>query len=135
MKDVKPTPEGESAKVKVKVRINLHGILSISSASLVEKLPATESDASEEQSQPEPMEATPQADGVNGMETEPISAEVKLGSKRKASGLTSDILSDPQKLFSWFYTSVCLLEIVWSSACFGNSSWTFYQTAMAERVL
>lgn len=109
MKDVKPTPEGESAKVKVKVRINLHGILSISSASLVEKLPAAESDTSEEQSQQEPMESTPQADAVNGMETEPISAEVKSGSKRKASVLGNDILSDPQKLFSWFYSSVCLV--------------------------
>lgn len=109
MKDVKPTPEGESAKVKVKVRINLHGILSISSASLVEKLPATESDTSEEQSQQEPMESTPQTDAVNGMETEPISAEVKSGSKRKASVLGNDILSDPQKLFSWFYSSVCLV--------------------------
>lgn len=134
MKDVKPTPEGESAKVKVKVRINLHGILSISSASLVEKLPAAESDTSEEQSQQEPMESTPQTDAVNGMETEPISAEVKSGSKRKASVLGNDILSDPQKLFSWFYSSVCLVKCVWSSACFGISSWIFYQTAMAERV-
>lgn len=34
---VKPTSEGESQKVKVKVRINLHGILTITNASMVEK--------------------------------------------------------------------------------------------------
>ncbi|XP_014280439.1 heat shock 70 kDa protein 4 [Halyomorpha halys] len=37
IKDVKPTSEGESAKIKVKARINLHGIVSIVGASLVEK--------------------------------------------------------------------------------------------------
>lgn len=37
IKDVKPTPEGESSKIKVKVRINLNGIVGIVGASLVEK--------------------------------------------------------------------------------------------------
>lgn len=64
IKDVKPTADGESAKVKVKVRINLHGIFTISSASLVEKHPAPENnDTGEEQQnwnqQPEAMEASP----------------------------------------------------------------------------
>lgn len=105
MKDVKPTPEGESAKVKVKVRINLHGILTISSASLVEKLPASENDITEEQ----PMEASPSPapDTVNGMESEPISPEVKSGSKRKASLLLDDLISDPCKLMKWFHGLVC----------------------------
>nr|CAD7396596.1 unnamed protein product [Timema poppensis] len=48
IKDIKPTPEGESAKVKVKVRVNLHGIFSVSSAALVEKLTAAEQEAAEE---------------------------------------------------------------------------------------
>ncbi|CAG9134597.1 unnamed protein product [Plutella xylostella] len=37
IKDVTPTPEGESQKVKLKVRVNIHGIISVASASLVEK--------------------------------------------------------------------------------------------------
>lgn len=87
VKDVKPTPEGESAKVKVKVRINLHGILTISSASLVEKQAASDNDV-EDQTQQEPMEASPiPADTVNGMESEPISpedeAEKKEAKKKK----------------------------------------------------
>jgi len=36
IKDVKPSAEGKAQKVKVKVRINLHGIMTISSASLIE---------------------------------------------------------------------------------------------------
>lgn len=37
IKDVQPTPEGESQKVKLKVRVNIHGIITVASASLVEK--------------------------------------------------------------------------------------------------
>ncbi|XP_038213735.1 heat shock 70 kDa protein 4L isoform X2 [Zerene cesonia] len=37
VKDVQPTPEGESQKVKLKVRVNIHGIITVASASLVEK--------------------------------------------------------------------------------------------------
>ncbi|XP_072941681.1 97 kDa heat shock protein isoform X2 [Epargyreus clarus] len=37
IRDVQPTPEGESQKVKLKVRVNIHGIITIASASLVEK--------------------------------------------------------------------------------------------------
>lgn len=45
---VVPQPSGESAKVKVKVRVNVHGVFSISSASLVEVIKPTEGE--------EPME-------------------------------------------------------------------------------
>ena len=40
IKDVVPNKEGESSKIKVKVRLNIHGILNVVNASLVEKLPA-----------------------------------------------------------------------------------------------
>lgn len=43
-----PQPSGESAKVKVKVRVNVHGVFSVSSASLVEVIKPTEGE--------EPME-------------------------------------------------------------------------------
>ncbi|XP_038055584.1 97 kDa heat shock protein-like [Patiria miniata] len=39
IKNVKPTAEGESSKVKVKVRVNGHGIFKVSTASLMEKIP------------------------------------------------------------------------------------------------
>uniref|UniRef100_A0A674EFH6 Heat shock protein family A (Hsp70) member 4 like n=1 Tax=Salmo trutta TaxID=8032 RepID=A0A674EFH6_SALTR len=37
VQNVVPQPDGESSKVKAKVRINVHGIFSVSSASLIEK--------------------------------------------------------------------------------------------------
>jgi hypothetical protein len=67
VKDVKPSPEGESVKVKVKVRVNLHGILTISSASLVLKQDASEQDTNEQGSVgPEAMETEAQRNEVNG---------------------------------------------------------------------
>ena len=38
IKDVVPSKEGESSKDKVKVRLDIHGILNVVNASLVEKL-------------------------------------------------------------------------------------------------
>ncbi|CAH0717215.1 unnamed protein product, partial [Brenthis ino] len=37
IRDVQPTAEGESQKVKLKVRVNIHGVVTVASASLVEK--------------------------------------------------------------------------------------------------
>ena len=37
VKDVKPTETGEASKVKVKVRLSIHGIFFIKSATMVEK--------------------------------------------------------------------------------------------------
>lgn len=51
---VVPQASGESSKVKVKVRVNIHGIFSVSSASLVE---VQKSDEAEE-----PMETEQAAD-------------------------------------------------------------------------
>lgn len=48
VKNVVPQASGESAKVKVKVRVNVHGVFSVSSASLVELVKLTEGE--------EPME-------------------------------------------------------------------------------
>lgn len=35
--EIVPTPEGTSQKLKIKVRVNLHGIVAVASASLIEK--------------------------------------------------------------------------------------------------
>lgn len=48
IQNVVPQATGESAKVKVKVRVNIHGVFSVSSASLVEVVKAVEGE--------EPME-------------------------------------------------------------------------------
>uniref|UniRef100_A0AAQ5YI09 Heat shock protein 4a n=1 Tax=Amphiprion ocellaris TaxID=80972 RepID=A0AAQ5YI09_AMPOC len=48
IQNVVPQPSGESAKVKVKVRVNVHGVFSVSSASLVEVVKTAEGE--------EPME-------------------------------------------------------------------------------
>lgn len=48
---VVPQANGESSKVKVKVRVNVHGVFSVSSASLVELLKPNEGE--------EPMETDP----------------------------------------------------------------------------
>ncbi|XP_026824176.1 97 kDa heat shock protein isoform X2 [Ooceraea biroi] len=51
IKNVKATAEGESAKVKVKVRVNLNGILTIASATLIEKREPTQQEKEEEEAQ------------------------------------------------------------------------------------
>ena len=66
VKDVKPSPDGESVKVKVKVRVNLHGILTVSSASLVLKQDATEQDTNEQDNvAPDAMDTEPQKNEPN----------------------------------------------------------------------
>lgn len=71
MKDVKPSADGESLKVKVKVRVNLHGILTVSSASLVVKQDASEQDSNEQDSVgSEAMETEGQKNETNGSENE-----------------------------------------------------------------
>lgn len=51
IKDIRPNPEGKSQKVKVKVRVNLHGIMTISSASMYEAKESPESEIAEEPQQ------------------------------------------------------------------------------------
>lgn len=47
VRDVKPTEAGEASKVKVKVRMNIHGVFFIKSASMIEKLPEAPEEAME----------------------------------------------------------------------------------------
>ncbi|KAK7794683.1 hypothetical protein R5R35_008015 [Gryllus longicercus] len=60
IKDVKPTPEGDSQKVKLKVRVNIHGILTVSQATLMEK---KEPGDQEMEESPEAMETDQKATG------------------------------------------------------------------------
>ncbi|KAF4098186.1 heat shock 70 kDa protein 4a [Onychostoma macrolepis] len=60
---VVPQPSGESSKLKVKVRVNVHGVFSVSSASLVEVVKSAEGE--------EPMEMdTPAKDEENKMQVD-----------------------------------------------------------------
>ncbi|KAK0166618.1 hypothetical protein PV327_004110 [Microctonus hyperodae] len=61
IKNVKPTPEGEPSKVKIKVRLNLNGILTIASASLVEKRELTQEEKDEEEKQQQQQQQQQQA--------------------------------------------------------------------------
>lgn len=57
VKDIKPSADGKPQKVKVKVRVNLHGIMTVSSASLIE---------SKESPDQEPMDEQPAQPEQNG---------------------------------------------------------------------
>lgn len=53
IKDIRPNSEGKPQKVKVKVRVNLHGIMTISSASLYEAKECADPESPQEQQQQE----------------------------------------------------------------------------------
>lgn len=78
IKNVKATPEGESAKVKVKVRVNLNGILTIASASLIEKREPTQQEKEEEEAQQQ------QQQQQNNMDVDSHSADKKDKSDQEA---------------------------------------------------
>ncbi|KAK5643268.1 hypothetical protein RI129_007113 [Pyrocoelia pectoralis] len=81
VRDIQPTPDGKSQKVKVKARVNLHGIMNISSASLIENKESPEPEAAEEQTEKnnESNEA-PQNETSNG---QPEEGEEKKEKKKK----------------------------------------------------
>lgn len=78
VRDVKPTADGASQKVKVKARVNLHGIFSISSATLLEKAELQD----ELVSPSEPMETS---------EKDPQSTEVEEKKEEKKKSVTKTI--------------------------------------------
>lgn len=72
--DIKPTAEGESQKIKIKIRVNIHGIITVASATLVEKKDAADNDkdaenqenANAENNQDQPMDNS--SEQQNGMD-------------------------------------------------------------------
>ncbi|CAG9766599.1 unnamed protein product [Ceutorhynchus assimilis] len=56
VKDIRPTNDGKPQKVKVKARINLHGIMTISSAALIEAKEASEVESPENDKQEVPQQ-------------------------------------------------------------------------------
>ena len=63
---ITPTSTGEAAKIKVRVRLNIHGVLTVSNASMVEELPTPppSPETNEKETPAEPMEAQP-SDGAD----------------------------------------------------------------------
>lgn len=80
VRDVKPTADGASQKVKVKARINIHGIFSISSATLLEK--------AELQDEPVTASETMETSEKDPQPTEP---EEKKEEKKKSVTKTIDL--------------------------------------------
>ncbi|CAH1159650.1 unnamed protein product [Phaedon cochleariae] len=58
IKDIRPNADGKAQKVKVKVRVNLHGVMTVSSASLYEAKEAVEPDAPDDDRSPPKEEPT-----------------------------------------------------------------------------
>ena len=67
VKDVKPTEAGEASKVKVKVRMNIHGVFFVKTASMIERLPEVPEEAMETD---KPANAESAATTVSGGSTD-----------------------------------------------------------------
>uniref|UniRef100_A0A3Q2P6Y1 Heat shock protein family A (Hsp70) member 4 like n=1 Tax=Fundulus heteroclitus TaxID=8078 RepID=A0A3Q2P6Y1_FUNHE len=99
VQNVVPQPDGDSSKVKVKVRVNIHGILSVSSASLIEKLkgeaedmqiesepPAQNEGRAEEQSK---MQVEQEGQGQGDQPNEDSSSNSKEGAAEEKQDATA----------------------------------------------
>ncbi|XP_045492631.1 97 kDa heat shock protein isoform X1 [Colias croceus] len=107
VKDVQPTPEGESQKVKLKVRVNIHGIITVASASLVEKKQdAQQSDNVEmensnenvqnnQTAQETPMDTNGSQEQQNGPENQEVREDEMKGEPQQKQSWT-------QRVGQWF---------------------------------
>ncbi|KOB75531.1 Uncharacterized protein OBRU01_07242 [Operophtera brumata] len=103
IKEVQPTPEGESQKVKLKVRVNIHGIITVASASLVEK--KTDGSQSEnvemensnesQGAQETPMETNGASQEQNGPENQEVRDDDMKGEQLQRQSWT-------QRVGQWF---------------------------------
>ncbi|KAK4886192.1 hypothetical protein RN001_002463 [Aquatica leii] len=94
VKDIHPTADGKSQKVKVKARINLHGIMNISSASLIESKESPETDGPEEnQEKSNENSEPPQNETSNGQPEEEEKKEKKKKQVVKSTELPIESLT------------------------------------------
>ncbi|GBP59517.1 97 kDa heat shock protein [Eumeta japonica] len=96
IKDVQPTPEGESQKVKLKVRVNIHGIITVASASLVEKKQDSNQDENNEmegsnENNQNTQESPMETNGADRQPNGPDNQEVR----------EDDLKEEPQQKQSW----------------------------------
>lgn len=94
IKDVKPNEKGELQEVKVKVRINHHGIVLISSASLVDKKEVDEIQAAAEEQQQQTQTAGDQAQPPNSGSGEPMDLSHEGNDKKKKSNKLIELSMD-----------------------------------------
>lgn len=100
VKDVRPNAEGKSQKVKVKVRINLHGLMSVSSASLFEAKESSEMEAPEEA----PQAANGPADNIpsGGSEQQSEGDAAMADGTNNAAPEVGSSSSWTKKISAWF---------------------------------
>ena len=75
IKNVTPTPENDLAKIKIKLRMNIHGIFNVSSASMVEKIaevPEPESESMETDQAENKKSEGPEASVADGEAAEKV---------------------------------------------------------------
>lgn len=111
VKDIRPASDGKPQKVKVKVRINLHGIMTVSSASLIEAKESTEpetpQDTQEAQETPADQQQQQQSNGDQQQqdESETSSAPAQTaeeGDKEKKKKLVKSVDLPIEALTSGF---------------------------------
>ncbi|XP_050671562.1 heat shock 70 kDa protein 4L isoform X2 [Leptidea sinapis] len=106
IKDVQPTPEGESQKVKLKVRVNIHGIITVASASLVEKkqevgqsegveMENANENAPNQKCQEQPMDTNGTQEQQNGPENQEVREDEMKGEPEEKQSWT-------QRVGQWF---------------------------------
>uniref|UniRef100_A0A672GGB5 Heat shock 70 kDa protein 4-like n=1 Tax=Salarias fasciatus TaxID=181472 RepID=A0A672GGB5_SALFA len=81
--NVVPQASGDSAKVKVKVRVNIHGVFSVSSASLVEVIKSSEEE--------EPMETDQTAKEENKMQVDQEDQKLAAGDTAEKKSETEEM--------------------------------------------
>ncbi|KAL0973751.1 hypothetical protein UPYG_G00210450 [Umbra pygmaea] len=93
---VVPQASGESSKVKVKVRVNIHGIFSISSASLVELQKPEEGEEPMDTEQP----TTPDKEEEGNMQTDQDEVKAQVEGKKEAEEKTTPDNEEMEPPFS-----------------------------------
>lgn len=132
---MQPTAEGESQKVKLKVRVNIHGIITVASASLVEK--------KQDSSQNENVEMENSNDNAQGSQDAPMETNggTQEQQQQQQNGpenqeVREDEMKDePQQKQSWtqrvgqWFSGVCVgsafVEWICDVCCF---TYTFFQS-------
>ncbi|KAJ8911458.1 hypothetical protein NQ315_013562, partial [Exocentrus adspersus] len=97
IKDIRPSAEGKPQKVKVKVRVNLHGIMTISSASLYEAKESVETESVEE-----PVQKEAQLNQQNSTEQQQSEAGTPMDTNTDAAPEVGSGSSWTKKLSAWF---------------------------------
>ncbi|XP_013134636.1 PREDICTED: heat shock 70 kDa protein 4, partial [Papilio polytes] len=97
IRDVQPTGEGESQKVKLKVRVTIHGIVTVASASLVEKKQDSSQTDNVDMENVNEKESNQEAP----METNGASQEQQQNGPENQEVREDDMKGEPQEKQSW----------------------------------